>query len=102
MAQALQELKTALTGLYGERLRGIYLFGSYARGDFHEESDVDVLVVLCGEVHPYTEIVRINEFASGICLEHDLLIAVVPAAEEWFNRRAEPLYQNVAREGVLV
>ncbi len=34
--------------LYGDRLESIVLFGSYARGDFHEDSDVDYLVVLDG------------------------------------------------------
>ena len=40
------ELKTGLQAIYGERLRGIYLYGSYARDEADEESDVDVLVVL--------------------------------------------------------
>jgi predicted nucleotidyltransferase len=42
----LGELRAALERLYGERLRGLYLFGSYARGDARAGSDVDVLVVL--------------------------------------------------------
>jgi predicted nucleotidyltransferase len=42
----LHELKQGLVELYGERLKGVYLFGSYARGDFEEGSDLDVLVVL--------------------------------------------------------
>ncbi len=41
-----QDVKQALTELYGERLDRVILYGSYARGDFHNESDVDFLVVL--------------------------------------------------------
>ncbi len=37
---ALKELKQLLMETYGERLSGIYLYGSYARGDFHPGSDV--------------------------------------------------------------
>ena len=48
---ALRELKTALIELYGERLRGVYLYGSYARGDYHVDSDVDVLVALNGIIN---------------------------------------------------
>lgn len=48
MRTALLELKQALVQMYGERLEGIYLYGSYARGDFTQDSDVDVLVVLRG------------------------------------------------------
>lgn len=41
-----QEVKQVLTELYGDRLDRVILYGSYARGDFHAESDVDYLVVL--------------------------------------------------------
>ena len=53
---ALQELKAALISLYGERPEGVYLYGSYARGDFTEDSDIDVLLVLKGDVKPGAEI----------------------------------------------
>jgi predicted nucleotidyltransferase len=43
---ALKELQEYLAEIYGERLRGIYLYGSYARGDFHSGSDIDVLIAL--------------------------------------------------------
>ena len=42
----LKDLKEGLGTIYGERLRGIYLYGSYARGQEDSESDVDVLVIL--------------------------------------------------------
>ena len=54
----LDELKAALHHLYGPRLRGVYLFGSYARGDQDSESDVDVLIVLDRFEHYGAEIDR--------------------------------------------
>jgi predicted nucleotidyltransferase len=53
---ALEELKGALVEVYGERPEGVYLYGSYARGDFTEDSDIDVLLVLKGNVKPGAEI----------------------------------------------
>ncbi|MFP4248886.1 MAG: nucleotidyltransferase domain-containing protein, partial [Armatimonadota bacterium] len=44
--EALRELKRELEALYGDRLRGVYLFGSHARGEAGPDSDVDVAVVL--------------------------------------------------------
>ena len=44
--QTLSELKDGLAALYSARLKGLYLFGSYARGEARPESDLDVLIVL--------------------------------------------------------
>lgn len=40
------KLKKGLAELYGSRLKAVILFGSYARGDYHEGSDLDVMIVL--------------------------------------------------------
>ncbi len=102
VAAAPSELNAALAELYGERLRGMYLHGSYARGDIHAASDVDVLIVLKGPVVAREEIDRYSKLRAEICLQHNLVISTVPVAEDWFNQQAEPLYQSVVREGILL
>ena len=99
---ALEELKQVLLEAYGERLRGMYLYGSYARGDFSEDSDIDLLVTLEGEVRPPKEIDRLSEAVSDICLRYDLLIAVYPVPACWLRERKSPLFENIRREGVLL
>ena len=42
----MDELKAGLQALYGDRLKGIYLYGSYARGEGDPESELDALVML--------------------------------------------------------
>jgi predicted nucleotidyltransferase len=51
---ALKDAKARLHAAFGERLVSVKLFGSYARGEATERSDVDVLVVL-DEVHGHAE-----------------------------------------------
>ncbi len=102
VATAVQQVKQALEQIYGERLRGVYLYGSYARGDATEDSDVDVLVVLDGEVHPGVEISRMGASINRICLEHDLLISTLPISAEWFATRNAAFFRNVRREGVAL
>ena len=95
---ALAELKHALHKIYGERLQGVYLYGSYARGDFHAGSDIDVLVALAGQVKPAKEIDRVNEAVSDIGLRYDLLLAIYPTSIDWFLERQSPFFKNVRRE----
>lgn len=97
---ALAELKHALHTIYGDRLQGVYLYGSYARGDFHAGSDVDVLVVLAGLVRPAKEIDRVSEAVADIGLRYDLLLAIYPTSVDWLVERQSPFFKNVRREGV--
>ena len=99
---ALRELKQRLERLYGGRLSGLYLYGSYARGAAHADSDVDVLVVLHGSVQPGVEIAHMGKIVAGICLERDLLISVFPVSAAALRERSSPLFANVRREGVLL
>ena len=45
---AVAEIKQGVQKLVGERLRGVYLFGSKARGDYDPESDVDLAILVEG------------------------------------------------------
>ncbi len=48
----LRDLRGRLEALYGKRLHAVVLYGSHARGEATPDSDVDVMVVLEGEVDP--------------------------------------------------
>jgi UTP:GlnB (protein PII) uridylyltransferase len=55
------EAATALRDLYGDRLRQVLLYGSYARGEADEESDIDLLVVLTDMRSPFAEIEHMGD-----------------------------------------
>lgn len=99
---ALEELKQALSKLYGERLRGVYLYGSYARGDFTEDSDVDVLVVLDGPIKPGAEISYMSPVVSEICLRRALLITMWPLSADTLERNGGVFLDQVRKEAVLL
>jgi predicted nucleotidyltransferase len=96
------ELKRALEALYGPRLAGVVLFGSWARGDAAPDSDVDVLVILRGAVAPGDEIARTGDIVAALSLETDRVIAPVFISEERYRSTFGPLLRNIAREGVPV
>ncbi len=97
---ALKELKDALQNLYGERLQGLYLYGSYARGTAHQGSDIDILIVLAGTFKPGAEITRMSSVVSTICLHHDLLISLYPISSEGFETHRGPFLETVRDDAV--
>ncbi|NER80874.1 MAG: nucleotidyltransferase domain-containing protein [Leptolyngbya sp. SIO1D8] len=99
----LWEFKQKLIALYGKRLVSLVLYGSVARHEETEESDMDVLVVLRDEMISHgDEIFRMADAGLAILLDYDELISVIPMAHNDFLYRNSPLLQNVRQEGILV
>lgn len=98
--EILKEFREEIEKLYGKRLKSIILYGSWARGDATEESDIDVLIVLGGKVIPGKEIDRMIDIITEINLKHGVLISVYPISEEGYSTINSPLLINVRREGV--
>jgi uncharacterized protein len=98
----LAELRRRFEALYGTRLVQVILFGSQARGDAERGSDIDVLVVLRGEVSPCDEIARTIEDVADVSLRHNEVVSCVFVSAEQFERERSPLLLNIRREGVPI
>lgn len=98
----LKEFRTGVEVLYNKRLKGIILYGSWARDEATDDSDIDLLIVLAGEVDPCEEIDRMADIFTDLNLEHNVLIAVYPVSENDFNKVDSPLLINVREEGITV
>jgi predicted nucleotidyltransferase len=98
--EILKEFREEIEKLYGKRLKSIILYGSWARGDATEESDIDVLIVLKGKIIPGKEIDRMISIITEINLKYGVLISVYPVSEADFSTINSPLLMNVRREGV--
>lgn len=97
------EVKQAITDLYGDRLDRVVLYGSYARGDYHAESDVDYLVVLRDEVvKSYREILVMSGPLSDISDAHNVLVSVKPTSLFKYLNSELFFYEDVRREGIFV
>ena len=94
------ELKVGLDGAYGDRLKGLYLYGSYARGEEDDESDLDILVVLEQFDHYAAEVDRTGELASELSLKYRMTVSQVFVREsEWLNGDT-PFLSNVREEAI--
>jgi predicted nucleotidyltransferase len=99
---ALAEAKARLAALYGDRLERVVLYGSHARGDARPDSDLDLLVVLRGEVEPYTEIKRTGPLHLDLLLRYDVLVSIQPYSVRDAADFERPFIWNVNAEGVEV
>ncbi len=102
LQRRLAELKKGLTELYGRRLKAVYLFGSYARGDYNNNSDLDVLLVLDNYTSYWDELVYSAELASNLSLEYDVTISRMIMTEDQWNKGDLPILRNISVEGLPV
>ncbi len=96
----LDEFRAEVEKLYSKKLKDIVLYGSWARGDATEESDIDLLIVLQGKVIPGKEVDRMINIITDINLEYGVLLSVYPISEEDYSTVKSPLLINVRREGI--
>ncbi len=105
VARSLDRFQSALRARFGDRLREAVLFGSQARGDAHEESDVDVLVVVDGLGE--RERRRVYEMAYDAGVEGEELVSISPLAYATdhvadMRAREKRLMREIARDGVAL
>ena len=94
------ELRAGLEAIYGERLRGLYLYGSYARGEADPESDVDVLIVLEGYARYSDEIGRTSRLISFLCLKYSVSVSRVFVSEKKWRGYDSPFLRNARAEAI--
>jgi predicted nucleotidyltransferase len=98
--QVMAELKDQLAVLYGERLKGLYLFGSHARDDADDESDVDIMIVLDRVDHYSREISETSEVISELSLKHRISLSRFFASETQWQNDPTNFFLNVREEAV--
>ena len=101
--QILGEVHRACDPVFGSVLRDAYLYGSYARGDYHEESDIDILLTVDleqPELSKYRN--KIAEITSDLSLKHDITVSVTVKPLAQFQKYANvlPFYKHVIKEGI--
>lgn len=96
------ELEKGLRELYGDRYRGLLLYGSYARGNAWEGSDVDLLLLLEGPVNVCKEILATEPIVWPLSLDSGLVLAVIPADYDAYQSGKGIFLSTVRREAVPV
>jgi four helix bundle protein len=98
----LTSLKSALTQCYGDDLRHLILYGSYARAETDAESDVDILIVLAHVADYWEEVKRTSHIIADLSLRYDVTISPVRVSEVAWLHDDSPFLNHVRQEGVAL
>lgn len=102
LQKILVQIKNYLTNLYQDQLEAIILYGSQARKDAQEYSDIDLLIILKSTINPYQEIDKTSHFVSQICLDYDIVISRHFISSSKFRTGNTPFLYNVKKEGIAI
>lgn len=109
MPQAIQSLMeqyiSEIKKIYGSHLRKVILYGSFARGDFRTDSDVDIMILLDMpdiDLKAYSQ--KLSYMTYDFNLDNDFDIKPMAKSEEHFKKwiAEYPFYANVHKEGVIL
>ena len=102
--------------IYGQSIKNIVMYGSFARGDFDDESDIDFAAIVVGERQELQkkleeerqalqkQLDKVWDKASDIGLEYDAVVSPVVIPYEEFIKYKDklPYYHNIDKEGIIV
>jgi predicted nucleotidyltransferase len=107
--QQLESIKSQIVDLYknvyGDSVEEIYLYGSYARGDYDNDSDIDFTAVVKGDRKALQHKLKsVWDMSADIGLENDVVISptVIPADEFAKYKEKLPYYKNIDKEGLRI
>ena len=89
---------------FGDKFQNVILYGSYARGDYDSESDIDIMIMVDmsrEELSAYRR--EVNDFCTDLDLQYNVLLSSKLQSKPFFNewKNALPFFQNVLRDGVM-
>lgn len=98
----LKKTRKELDKIYPERIKEMILFGSYARGDFTEDSDIDLMLLLDQIADVSVEREKYFPIISKISFDYDTVVSIVPFDYQEFQKKRIPLILNVNKEGIRI
>ena len=98
----LQKCYDRLQDCYGDDLAGVVLYGSVARGEDDNESDIDLLVLLKSDFNRWREIKRMVRILFPVQMESNRYISAKPVAESDFRNGKVAFLRKAKNEGVAL
>ncbi len=99
----LHQMNNIYHAVFGSSVVKILLYGSYARGDFQKDSDIDLVAIVRGGRKELQEgLKEIWNISADLELEYDVIVSptVIPFDEFEKYKNDLPYYRNILEEGV--
>ena len=97
----LRDFKSEVMSVLGDKFKNLILFGSYARHEEGEYSDMDLLLLVKGKL-TREEKRKVNEIVSRYSLEYDITMTCLDYPVEIFEKFNTPFLLNVKEEGIFI
>ena len=96
---------SAIRNIFGKHIKQVILYGSYARGDFHKDSDIDIMVLVDlpnDKIESYSD--TLSELGFEYNVRHDMWFMPIVKNIRHFSKwcTVYPFYSNVMKEGVIL
>lgn len=102
LSQIVEAMVECYRSVYGNDIVDIALYGSYARGEHTENSDIDIVAIVRGSrLALQNKLKMIWDISAELGLEHDIVVSptVIPYDEFMKYKQTLPYYRNIAEEG---
>ncbi|MFH1150372.1 MAG: nucleotidyltransferase domain-containing protein [Actinomycetota bacterium] len=97
-----ERVKKGLVDLHGDVIKGVLVYGSFARGNATDDSDIDMAVIIDANSNPSEVETSIGDLLFEILLEHGELISLIAVPEDMYRDYDSPFLINARIEGVAV
>lgn len=91
--------------IYKDKLNSVILYGSYARGDYDEESDIDIMILVDLPSEKLSEFRKqIDNLCGSLLYDYGTVVSITERDTETYYRYMDilPFYQNINQEGVKI
>lgn len=98
-----EDLPQGVVDLFSYSILAIILYGSVARNDNTDESDIDIVIIIKNEMDDATKEQFIH-WSSELDLRYDRVFSIIDIQEENMEkwRNVLPFYQNIQKEGIIL